>query len=264
MDRKTIDKLYADFDKIEERQGMGGKTFRYLKPAPVIHRLNKVFNLNWSYEVVEREVMEDWVVAKVRMYVWNDEDGHHNPLEQRQIFREAYGSATIERFTAGKNQGKMVDPGNAFKGAVSDAIKKVASTFGIGLHQLYDLDEENGWTVEQEVAHAVEHEATMPDMKTDYEIKAEEEADLSALHEPEPKPFDEPTVPDPATPKLEDDEGDITDVQKTAIEKMAEHKNTSIAEFMKRALGGAKELNSLTYEEGILVIREANKTKTPK
>ncbi len=263
MEKTTIDALYADFDKIEERKGLGGKTFKYLKPAPVIHRLNKVLKLNWSYEVVEREVMEDWVIAKVRMYVWNDEDEHHNPGERRQIFREAYGSATIERFTAGKNQGKMVDPGNAFKGAVSDAIKKVASTFGIGLHQLYDLDEESNGTFELGETEPV---AAVPAERQE-EVTQEPvvEEDLSALHEPESKPFDEkPTVPDPTTPVSEEGGGEITDVQRTAIEKMAEHKNTSIAEFMKRALGGAKELNSLTYEEGILVIREANKTKTPK
>ena len=48
MNKKIIDSLYADFEKVEERRGLGGKTFKYLKPAPVIHRLNKVFNLNWS------------------------------------------------------------------------------------------------------------------------------------------------------------------------------------------------------------------------
>ena len=261
MERKTIDALYADFDKIEERKGLGGKTFRYLKPAPVIHRLNKVLGLNWSYEVVEREVMEDWVIAKVRMYVWNDTDAHHDPLDQRQIFREAYGSATIERFTAGKNQGKMVDPGNAFKGAVSDAIKKVASTFGVGLHQLYDLDEESNGISQLGESEPV---ATVPDENVTPK-PVEEVEDLSALHEPKPKPFDEkPTVPDPTTPESEEGGGDITDVQKTAIEKMSEHKDTSVAEFVKRALGDVKKLESLTYEEGILVIREANKTKTPK
>ncbi|MCK4978143.1 MAG: hypothetical protein KAS36_14510, partial [Anaerolineales bacterium] len=136
--------------------------------------------------------------------------------------------------------------------------KKVASTFGVGLHQLYDLDEENGWTTEQEVAHKEELVATAPDTVAEVE-------DLSALHEPKPKPFDEkPTVPDPTTPESEEGGGDITDVQKTAIEKMSEHKDTSVAEFVKRALGDVKKLESLTYEEGILVIREANKTKTPK
>ena len=71
-------------------------------------------------------------------------------------------------------------------------------------------------------------------------------------------------MPDPTTPESEEGGGDITDVQKTAIEKMSEHKDTSVAEFVKRALGDVKKLESLTYEEGILVIREANKTKTPK
>ena len=41
MNKKIIDSLYADFEKVEERRGLGGKTFKYLKPAPVIHRLNK-------------------------------------------------------------------------------------------------------------------------------------------------------------------------------------------------------------------------------
>ena len=252
MNKKTIDALYADFDKIEERKGLGGKTFKYLKPAPVIHRLNKVFGLNWSYEVVDREVMEDWVVTKVRLYVWDDVDTN------KQIFREAYGSATIERFSAGKNQGKMVDPGNAFKGAVSDAIKKAASTLGVGLHQLYDLDEDNG---------IYQMGETEP-VETVSAPKPEEEIDLSDLEpDPEPKPFDEPEqppVPDPVTRPEQTTENNITDVQKTAIEKMSEHKGVSVSEFVTRALGEVKQLDTLTYEEGILVIREANKAKTPK
>jgi hypothetical protein len=258
MNKKTIDALYADFDKIEERRGLGGKTFKYLKPAPVIHRLNKVFGLLWSYEVVEREVLEDWVVAKVRIYVWDD------TKTDRQIWREAYGSASLERYSAGKNQGKLVDPGNAFKGAVSDAIKKAASTLGVGLHQLYDLDEDTNGLL-------TDYDLGLEEEKVEQtEQEPQETVDLSDLAEPERKPFDEPeqpTVPDPAEEPAQtanEEEGGITDVQVTAIKKMSEHKNVSIAEFMKRALGEAKELDRLTYDEGILVIREANKAKTPK
>jgi hypothetical protein len=258
MNKKVIDLLYADFDKIEERRGLGGKTFKYLKPAPVIHRLNKVFGLNWSYRVVEREILEDWVVAKVLLYVWDDQE------KDKVIEREAYGSASLERYTAGKNQGKLVDPGNAFKGAVSDAIKKAASTLGIGLHQLYDLDEDsNGMSLDEELITPEEEKVKVEKPTPE---KVEEEIDLSDLSA-DPKPFDEPTVPDPATPdtgSTNEEGGMITDVQKTAIVKMSEHKNVSIVEFMKRALGEAKELDRLTYDEGILVIREANKAKTPK
>jgi hypothetical protein len=255
MKAKTIQDLYADFEKIDERDGLGGKKFKYLKPAPVIHRLNKVFNNRWSMRVLEYISLDDWVVVKVELTV-PDEDWDH--VEGGQwVVREAYGSKEIEKYGSGPKKGKAIDPGNAFKSATSDALKKAASTLGIGLHQLYELDENGSQFVdnsENDPVSAV--------------LAAIEVEDPKPVHTEESKPFDESAaaipVPDPsATTPVEDGQELITEVQKTAVEKMSGLKNTPINTLIESALGEIRPLEKLTYQEGILVIREANKIKTP-
>lgn len=65
------------------------------------------------------------------------------------------------------------------------------------------------------------------------------------------------------TTKAESDELEITDAQKSAIEKMSEIKKVKITTLMKRALGKVKELNLLSYDEAMKVIREANRAEIP-
>lgn len=254
MKAETIKALYADFEKIDERKGLGGKTFKYLKPAPVIHRLNKVFNNRWSMRVANQVSMEDWVLVLVELTVPDDEDGSW-------ITREAWGSKEIERFNSGPNKGKAIDPGNAYKSAMSDGLKKAASSLGIGLHQLYDLDE-NGVDFEGLEEVDLAEVSVEPTPEPTPVVEEPEPAP-----KPEPQPFDEPekpAVPDP-TPTADDESPqEITDVQRTAVEKMSELKNIPVKTLVEKALGKVQPLEKLTYQEGILVIREANKVKTPK
>lgn len=255
MRPETIKALYADFEKIDERKGLGGKTFKYLKPAPVIHRLNKVFNNRWSMRVAKQISLDNWVLVLVELTVPDDENGSW-------VTREAYGSKEIERFSSGPNQGKPIDPGNAYKSAMSDGLKKAASTLGIGLHQLYDLDENGvdfGGLEEVDLATVAVESTPEPAPVETPTPKPEPK--------PEPQPFDEPTapvVPDPASQTSEESPQEITDVQRTAVEKMSELKNIPVKTLVEKALGTIKPLDNLTYQEGILVIREANKVKTPK
>ena len=255
MKSETIKALYADFEKVDERKGLGGKTFKYLKPAPVIHRLNNVFSNSWSMRVANQISLDDWILVLVELTVPDDENGSW-------ITREAYGSKEIERFNSGPNKGKAIDPGNAYKSAMSDGLKKAASTLGIGLHQLYDLDEGSNGISQLGESEPV---ATVPDENVTPKLE------LAPEPEPEPQPFDEPagpSVPDPTdiTALAVGEEGpqEITDVQRTAVEKMSELKNIPVKTLVEKALGAVKPLEKLTYQEGILVIREANKVKTPK
>ena len=252
MKSKTIQELYADFEKIDERDGLGGLTFKYLKPAPVIHRLNTVFNNRWSMRVLERVSMDDWVIVRIELVVPDDEN------ENQWIVREAYGSKEIERYSSGKKKDKTIDPGNAFKSATSDALKKAASTLGIGLIQLYELDESYFSQIEIQNDGG----ANNKDMTQTKVPKPTVPVTGSSIS----KPFDEPevpAVPSPVPSPSEEEPDGITDVQRTAVEKMSALKATPINTLVESALGEIKQLEDLSYQEGILVIREANKIKMP-
>ena len=122
MDSELSTALSAPFPKEVERQlDKGGATLTYIPVSEVIVRLNDVFGpLGWSYTLVkcERDVLDpDFLVAHVSMTVGN-------------ITRDGVGGQKIKRMKSGD----IVDLGDEYKGAVSDALKKAAQSFGVGLY----------------------------------------------------------------------------------------------------------------------------------
>ena len=118
----TLRKPLASFT----RRGQGGN-FSYHKGSDVIRRLNEAFGHSWSSEKLEAEVIEDQVLMLVSISVFAEGD---------VITHQGYGSADIAR---GRNDGKIVNIGNTYKSAFTNALKKAAEQFGIGLG---DEDEE--------------------------------------------------------------------------------------------------------------------------
>lgn len=109
-----------------------GANLVYIPISEVITRLNKVLGVDrWSFTVekCERDSIDpDFVIAHVRL-AWN-------PMQEiegkwmEQIVRDGIGGQKIKRTKAGA----IVDLGDEFKGAISDALKKAAQTLGVGLY----------------------------------------------------------------------------------------------------------------------------------
>lgn len=122
MSNEFETQLYAPFPKEVERQlDKGGTTLTYIPVSEVIVRLNEAFGiLGWSYTIVkcERDILDpDFLVAHVRMTVVD-------------TTRDGNGGQKIKRNKAGE----IIDLGDEYKGAVSDALKKAAQSFGVGLY----------------------------------------------------------------------------------------------------------------------------------
>jgi hypothetical protein len=122
VDSELSTALSAPFPKEVERSlDKGGATLTYIPVSEVIVRLNDVFGpLGWSYTLVkcERDVLDpDFLVAHVSMTVGD-------------ITRDGVGGQKIKRMKSGD----IVDLGDEYKGAVSDALKKAAQSFGVGLY----------------------------------------------------------------------------------------------------------------------------------
>lgn len=105
-----------------QRRGPGGN-YSYHKGSDVIVRLNEAFEHCWSSERLEVEVIEDQVLMLVCLTVY---------IEGDAVVHHGYGSAEIAR---GRSDNKIVNIGNSYKSAFTNALKKAAEQFGIGLDE---------------------------------------------------------------------------------------------------------------------------------
>lgn len=112
--------------EVERTLNKNGTNLTYIPVSEVITRLNRVFGVNgWSSEIIkcERDHLDpDFIVAHVRLTVRNN--------DWVSIQKDGFGGQKIKR----KKTGEIVDLGDEFKGAVSDALKKAAQQFGIALY----------------------------------------------------------------------------------------------------------------------------------
>jgi len=131
--KKRIAQMQSEFNEpfpkeVERQLKKGGATLTYIPVSEVISRLNKVLGFDgWSYEIVkcERDSLDpDFIVAHVRMTVFPDGEKFAN------VSKDGFGGQKIKRTKAGD----IVDLGDEFKGAVSDALKKAAQALGVGLY----------------------------------------------------------------------------------------------------------------------------------
>jgi len=248
-----LKKLYKEFENVGDRPGLGGKKFKYIKGAEVIHRLNEVFKGEWSLEIKDVITEGDDILVHVRLTVW--EQNSNGP--EKAIVKEQFGSATVKRYDSGPRKGQIVDYGNAFKSATTDGVKKAASLLGVGLY-LYDLDNPIG--LENGVA-----DEEKPVVEKPQQVKVD--STPPPFEESEP-PVQEPVVPDLKLPaaevKEELDASMITDIQKCAIENMSKMKDTTVEDVILKAVGGEKPLDQLSYTEAAAAIKYVNSLKTPK
>jgi len=110
----------------------GGKKFDFVPIAEVIARMNAVLGTeNWGERdvSVERDASDsDWIIA--RTTVWAKIDGEISE-------KVGFGSQKITRKSSDKS---ILDLGNEYKGAHSDAFKKACTKFGVALHLARDED----------------------------------------------------------------------------------------------------------------------------
>lgn len=125
MDERILEKLYKTF-KLSERKGTGGMTFKYVPNEDVINRMNQVFKGNWCTRIMGKDVVDDQVVVEVQVDVYN---------EGQCYTQTGFGSQQIMRYTQGPNSGKIIDIGNAYKGALAKGIVNACTRWGVGLYK---------------------------------------------------------------------------------------------------------------------------------
>lgn len=122
----TYQQLSEPFDPSMERQlNKSGTMLTYIPVSEVIARMNRVLGpSNWDMIVdkVERDKIDpDFVIAHVRVRAI---------IDGREVVKDGVGGQAIKR----KKSGDIVDLGDEYKGAVSDAFKKACQMLGVGLY----------------------------------------------------------------------------------------------------------------------------------
>lgn len=107
-------------ESLEQRKGAGNKMFTYIATHAVISRLNRACSYQWDFHVLRHE----WVGDVLMCYGELTIPGLGT--------RGGYG---VQKYTAGSGE-------DLLKGASSDALKKAATQFGVGL-ELYGEDRED-------------------------------------------------------------------------------------------------------------------------
>lgn len=168
---------------ISEREGGGKKMLKYLEGHTVTDMLNNYFGYSWSWKIVKEWVEQsvpvfntynkgpDKIMHEGKEGTWEAQAPVAHVLgtlivsllndnnEIIRIEKDGYGSKII--------RGKVSDQEHIFKAAGTDALKKAASLFGIGLElyrnegaQYYhdEINYENPWTEEEKEKHKEELE----------------------------------------------------------------------------------------------------------
>jgi hypothetical protein len=271
MEKEVLDKLYAPLP-VKERDGAAGKKFKYVASEAVIDRMNRVFEGNWSVEILDKEVIQDQILIKVRVTI--KDSGNFNHVQ------EAYASHQLAKYTDGPKAGQIIDAGNSFRSATSKAIKAAVARWGVGLYLEEEEDHDpaarpvfsapkNGFNSAQKTA-PIQHVATavakpiaikppvfaVPPPPVSAPVKQEPVKVTPAPVEPTPV-----KVEDPQTKRNEL----LTPVQKVAIETIVSvHKlnyNDLLTKALQRADNLPTDLGTMVYDDAVKVIQYGNNLK---
>jgi len=121
MKRELLEKPFPP-DQIRQREGLYGDRLDYIEGSVVIQRLNDAFDAHWNFEVIDHRVYDHEIVVLGR-------------LTAEGIAKCQFGKTKITRIE-GTNE--EVSVGDDLKAAATDALKKCATLFGVGLHLYLD------------------------------------------------------------------------------------------------------------------------------
>ena len=192
-EEKALKVLKAPLDKswIEKRK-VGNTELSYIGGHVVIRLLNEAFNYQWSFEVISEEIVPS--IPKIDKYKNNAEIPQPpvvKVLGRLTVpglgYKEQYGSKVLI--------GGATEQESAFKSAGTDALKKCASLFGIGL-DLYGVVE--GFEMFQE-AEGVPYQETVPSPAVLDPASMPKASEVKQPVQPTPTPAPaQPTQPAPA------------------------------------------------------------------
>lgn len=119
MKKEAIEVLTSPV-KVYYKPGPGSMKYKYVKGEDVIARLNTAFEHEWSSTVEHVYEKGNQIIVLISLHAGG-------------VIHQGFGGAEIALHTKGPKQGQPVDISNNYKAAFTNALKKAAEQFGIGL-----------------------------------------------------------------------------------------------------------------------------------
>jgi len=233
-----------------------GKSYPYVKGTDVITRLNDAFDYQWSSEVVSAEEKHGFVLACVRLNVI---------IDGVRVTHTGFGSAPIMKH---RNSEEIVDLGNNYKSAYTNALKKAAEQFGIG------LSDEGEDSIPADSGSLVPQKTFTPRNKYTPQSTQSDNKPSTGILRPRPTPIGKNTstsasapkakIPAPAIKVEDKTQGDLaTDMQVSALKSMLTRflgSSMSEAAVIKKAVPTSDKVDfkDLTRSEAAVVITTIN------
>jgi len=126
MKQETLVCLTTKFSNVKTRPGRNGQAMRYLEGHQVIERLNQAFDGDWSFRITDHQITETGVVVL-------------GELTSQGLTKMAFGGSEI---TKARETGLPISLADDLKAAATDALKKAATLFGVGLYLYADDTDE--------------------------------------------------------------------------------------------------------------------------
>lgn len=189
---------------IQQRK-QGNTMLSYIGGHVVTHLLNNAFNYQWSFEILSKEIVPSLPKQRFTGYgrdrkAATDKEGNFIFDPQPPVievlgrltvpglgFREQYGSKIII--------GGATEQEHATKAAATDALKKCASLFGIGLQLYGDAD---GLMNMDEQPHEDEAYLQVQDMVAPQQSQHAQEQSQEQQAKPAPPPEEHSSIEQPA------------------------------------------------------------------
>jgi hypothetical protein len=116
MEQEQMTALSRPFAEIRTRPGRSGQPMSYIEGHQVVQRLNEALGGDWSFKVLEHQVLEAEVVVL-------------GELRAGDVVKQAFGGSELTR----SREGKVVSVADDLKAAATDSLKKAATLLGVGL-----------------------------------------------------------------------------------------------------------------------------------
>ena len=120
MNREILEQPFPK-ELLKTRKGTFGKPFSYVEGTEYIRRLNESFEGEWSFDVIEHQVLDTEVIVLGR-------------LTASAVTKTAFGGSKITV----NREGEIISIADDLKAAATDALKKASSLLGVGLHLYSD------------------------------------------------------------------------------------------------------------------------------
>lgn len=215
-------------EEVKQRNGDYGKILDYIITPSVIKRLNQAFNGEWSFRIIDHKILDHEVVVL-------------GSLRTGFIAKQQFGTSKIHN----NAKPEEISLGDDLKAAASDALKKCATMFGVGL---YLYNNHNGKKL-QNLNHPEE------ETKSETKQNPEKEEDDLPRNQSESKSTGEQ---DPyGSPQEKKEEKKITSYQKDKIYQLIQEKKLSkerVYESIQKTFN--KKLYQLTDDEAKEVIQK--------